>query len=139
MTAIFSFDDIVAPTKTGVFKAKKAVALKVALIAVVAPVVKKAVKGAPVRKHVRQNRVKRLVRLSSGVTSTLTFKRVKAGVIASMRGAAASIIVTQRDPQAVPADKLYRAAVEYSTTNIAVYYGATERAAFKRAAAAAWN
>jgi len=147
---LFSFDDKparkakpVAPIKkaTPVPKAKaKAKAVKaspkpVIVVAPVAPVKKE--KAIAVRKHVRQTKVQRVIKVLAGNVK-VTFKRVKGdAVVASIRGTGTKIVVAPR-LDANP-ERQFRAVVEYSTSNMAVYYGPTAREAYRRAASIAWH
>jgi hypothetical protein len=132
----FSFDDKPARKAKKQSKIERPAVVE-QLVVIATPVVakKREPKVVAPRKHVRQTRVKRVVKVQAGVV-TVTFKRVKAGVVASVRGAASITIMPREsdDP-----NRAYRALIEYSATNTAVYYGATERAAYKRAASIAWN
>jgi len=143
---LFSFDDKparkakpVAPIKKATpapkAKAVKASPKPVIVAALVAPVKKE--KAIAVRKHVRQTKVQRVIKVLAGNVK-VTFKRVKGdAVVASIRGTGTKIVVAPR-LDANP-ERQFRAVVEYSTSNMAVYYGPTAREAYRRAASIAWH
>lgn len=85
--------------------------------------------------HVRRTKVTRVVKVLAGEVK-VTFKRIHGGVVASMRGAP-TITVTAKVSK--NENQQFRALVEYSSINTGIYFGATERQAYKRAAAVAWN
>jgi len=143
---LFSFDDKparkakpVAPIKKATpapkAKAVKASPKPVVVAVPVAPVKKE--KTIAVRKHVRQTKVQRVIKVLAGNVK-VTFKRVKGdAVVASIRGTGTKIVVAPR-LDANP-ERQFRAVVEYSTSNMAVYYGPTAREAYRRAASIAWH